>query len=81
MDYLLKKFKIFLRKLFYGDENINKRLFLSQIKMDFDGTSQELIDADNGVIFEEDKAEEVSLEVQKQRDIFIRLFNLTKFKM
>ena len=43
--------------------------------------SQEFIYSNKDISFEEDKAEEVSFEEQKQRDSFIRLIDSAKFKM
>ena len=66
--------------LFYGDVNINEDRFFSQEEIDFDESSQRFIDADNNIIFEDDKAEEIDFEEKNQRDIFIRLYNSTKSK-
>ena len=81
MDLLLKQSKILIEKVvFYGDANINEDQFLSQQEIDFDEASQGFIDDDNEIIFEEDKTEVESFEEQKERDIFIIMFNSTKFK-
>ena len=81
MDYLIKTKQDLIEEIdFYGDENINEDRFLSQQEIDFDEASQGFIDDHNDFFFEEDKTEVVSFEEQKQRDIFIRMFNSTKFK-
>ena len=41
---------------------------------------KDFIDAHNDIIFEKDKADQVSFKEQKQRGIFIRRFNATKLK-
>ena len=80
MDYLIKTNKDLIEEVvFYGDGNINKDRFLPQEEIDFDEASQGFID-DDDIIIEEDKTEEVFFEEQKQRDIFIRMYNSTKFK-
>ena len=53
---------------------------LSLQEIGFDVASQGFIDDYNYNIFEKDKAEDVSIEKQKQSDNFIRMFNSTKFK-
>ena len=54
---------------------------LSQQEIGFDEASHGFIADYNYNIFEEEKTEEISIEKQKQRDNFIRMFNSTKFKM
>ena len=49
-------------------------------EFDFDEASRGFIDNENEYIFEQDKTEEISFEVEKQRDIFIRMSNSTKLK-
>ena len=81
MDYLLKtKQELIEQVVFYGDASINEHRFLSQQEIDFDEASLGFIDDYNDIIFEKDKIEVVFFEEQKQRDIFIRMFNLTKLK-
>ena len=80
MGYLLKSKQALIDEVVvYGDANINQHRFLSQQEIYFDEASRGFIDTDSDIIFEKDIAKEVSFEEQKQRDIFIRLFNSTKF--
>ena len=80
MGYLLKTKQALIDEIVvYGDPNINQHRFLSQQEIYFDAASRGFIDTDNDIIFEKDRTKEVSYEEQKQRDIFIRLFNSIKF--
>ena len=82
MDYILKTKQDLLEQVvFYGDANIYEHRFLSQQQIDFDEASHGFIGDNNDIIFEEVKTEKVSFEEQKQRDIFIRMFSSTKFKI
>ena len=81
IDNQLKTKQILIEEVvFYWDAYINEDQFLWQQEIDLDDSSQGFIDYDNDIIFEEDKTEEVSIEEQTLRNIFIRIFNSNNLK-